>query len=139
MSAASGTLLSHFALDFQLEDLDGNPVDLTSGSLNAPLLTMVTTNEDLRGAPQTLERCSPIQCPGHSVLSATDATGQTCDLICEYALTSGRLLLVFTGYHFRNGALGGEHDVPYTDQDDGVFTEANYYLQLGMTDLLLDY
>ncbi len=139
MSTASSTLLGHFGVDYQLEDLDGASVDLTVGSLNAPVLDMVTTNEDLRGAPRTLERCSPLQCPGHALVSAQDSSGQTCDLICEYPVSSGRLVLVFTGYHFRNGALGGEHVVPYTDHDNGIFTEANYFLQLGMTDLLLDY
>jgi hypothetical protein len=139
ISTASRDFISYWGLDLGLQDTNGNSIDLTDDSTSITELQNITTIETLRDRHLELKLCGAIQCPGHAVVSAVDETETQCDLICEYDLENGRFLLVLTGHHFTRSTMGDVHDVPKTDHEADIYTEDNYFLQLGLTDILLQY
>ena len=132
ISEASRNFMNYWGIDWGLKDKDGNDFDInSSGNVYSVLSDAVTTTE-VRGKNLKLSRCAELTCPGHAILSAENENGN-CDLICSYDVSGGRFLLILTGKLFRRSDLGDVHDVP------AGYREAAYMLELGLTDILLDY
>jgi len=132
ISTASIHLLQHLGLSAGYETSSGTPVDLSETAVIDRLLE-VTLVQKLRDKTVSLASCPAIRCPEHAVWTATDAGGTSCDLLCEFPLLNGRVLLSFAGEFYRRSALGDVHDVPKDA------SEAAYLLELGLSDVFLEF
>ncbi|MGM0595936.1 MAG: hypothetical protein ACQES9_02760 [Myxococcota bacterium] len=139
ISSAAQDFLNYWQLDLNLETSGGSPLNILEESIEIPQLSDITTIEQLRSNNLSFPSCYDVQCPGHALVSAMDTSNNSCDLICEYEIENGRLLLVFASKYLNNGGLGEEHDVPHNNPDDENYSESCYYFELGLTDLLLEY
>ncbi|MDA3863239.1 MAG: hypothetical protein PF689_05150 [Deltaproteobacteria bacterium] len=139
ISSAAQDFLNYWQIDFNLETSDGSPLNILEESIEIPSLFEITTIEQMRRNNLSFSSCHAIQCPGHAIVSAMDTNDNSCDLICEYEIENGRLLLVFSSNYLKNSCLGGEHDVPHNNPDEDNYSESCYYFELGLTDLLLEY
>ncbi len=132
ISPASIHLLQHFDLAAGFETSAGAAVDLSETAV-VDRLENVTLAPKLRDRTVTLASCPAIRCPEHAVWTATDASGGSCDLLCEFPLLNGRFLVSFAGEFYRRSAQGDVHDVPKDA------SEAAYLLELGLSDVWLEF
>jgi len=132
LSAASMQLLQHFGVADGYEDSEGHPLDLSAAAVTRNL-SNVTLRQKLRSRDIQLASCPAVTCPEHAVWTAEDPSGAACDLLCEFPSQNGRILVSFAGAFYRRSGLGGEHEVPKDA------TEMAYLLELGLTDVLLEY
>ncbi len=107
---ASSDFLSHFVPDPGLETSDGSAIAIL-GAAEAATLSEVTVTLPHRDRTEIYPTCPALTCPGHALITGTGAGG-SCDLVCEYAVGNGRLILAFTGAFFYQPALGGVHTPP---------------------------
>lgn len=128
-----------YELELQFENSDGDSMDLTLLETEVGTFEHMTVDREFRGEYPVLPSCADLKCPGHAILTAANDDGDSCDLICEYPVLNGRILISFNGQHFRRGCLLGEHDTPVYKYDEGVYSRGCYVLNLGLTDILLEY
>ncbi|MBU1221149.1 hypothetical protein KKF97_15195 [Myxococcota bacterium] len=131
-------LTDRYSFDPGFVDGSGNPVDLTDEpTINT--INHITADREFRGEAPVLPVCAELKCPGHAILTAADENGNSCDLMCSYDTDNGRIILSLTGMFFREWCLKDEHDVPDYNFTEGLYSQGCYVLELGLTDILLEY
>ena len=110
VTPATAAFLDHFVPEAGLRDADDAPWSYAAGTY-APSLEDVTLELPLRGQTHTFPACPALSCPGHALWTATGDDG-SCDVLCEYAVGQGRVLLMTAGGWFNQGGLGTFHVSP---------------------------
>ncbi len=116
MSHAQAHILERFELQTRFTTSDGAPLPIGAGRLQQEALKAtlkdVTVDTSPNQSPFVLEECPAVRCPKHALISATDASGATCDLLCAFDQSPGRVLVSLAGAIFLNENMGKEHNTP---------------------------